>query len=754
MALFDRDMRYLAASRRWLTDYGLDGQDLIGRSHYEVFPDLPARWKESHRRALGGEAVQSDEDRFDRAGGKTQWLRWDLRPWYDADGRVGGVLLHTEDVTARRQAEEALRKERDFSQAIINTVQMVVLLLDPDGRVLRFNPYFERLTGWRLDEVRGRNWFDTFLPEDHRPAVRAVFHRAIGGEPTRGNVNPVLMKGGGCREVEWHDVQLHDPDGRLIGLLSVGQDVTERRQADDELRHSIALRRQAEDALRERQEALLAILDAATDAVISIDDAGTIRELNAATARLFGYPADELLGRNVSDLMPPPYREEHDGYIARYLRTGEKRIIGAGREVVARRKDGTTFPIELSVREAAGPPRRFVGFVRDLTDRKELEARFLRAQRLESIGTLASGIAHDLNNVLTPVLVAVKLLLRDRPGVDRQALLETAQASIERGAGMIRQLLTFGGGMAGERVPVAVGGLVREVRGLLGHTFPKAITFAVAVAGDAWPVVGDPTQLTQVLVNLCVNGRDAMPAGGTLTIRVENHELDPERAARHPGARPGRYVCVSVSDTGTGMTPEVQARIFDPFFTTKPFGQGTGLGLATAQGIVKSHGGFIGVDSEPENGTQFSVYLPAADRGPATPADPAAAADHHGGGRLVLVVDDEPAVRVVARAALEAAGYRVATADGGQAAVEWHARHHPEVAAVVLDMMMPGLAGPAVIARLRATDPAARVLAVSGLRPAGRDADLLTAERVAFLPKPYSDDDLVAAVATLLRPAP
>ncbi len=508
VALFDRDMRYLAVTRRWLTDYGLDGQNLIGRSHHEVLPDLPARWKDAHRRALGGEAVQADVDRFDREDGSTWWVRWDLRPWYDEAGGVGGVVLVTENETAVKRAEESRR---------------------------------------------------------------------------------------------------------------VGQDVTERRQADEELRQSIALRRHAEAALRLREESLRAILDAATDAIISIDDTGAIHQVNAATARLFGYPPDELLGRNVSALMPSPYREEHDGYIARYLRTGEKRVIGIGREVVARRKDGTTFPIELSMREAAGPPRRFIGFVRDITDRKELEARFLRAQRLESIGTLASGIAHDLNNVLTPVLVAVKLLLRDRPGLDRTALLETAQASIERGAGMIRQLLTFGGGMTGERVPVAVGELVREVKGLLDHALPKTIAFTVAVGDPLWPVVGDPTQLTQVLVNLCVNGRDAMPAGGALTIRVENRTLDPERAARHPGARPGRYVHVAVSDTGTGMTPEVQARIFDPFFTTKPFGEGTGLGLATAQGIVKSHGGFVGVYSEPGRGTRFSVFLPAAGR----PADAA-----------------------------------------------------------------------------------------------------------------------------------
>jgi CheY-like chemotaxis protein len=244
-----------------------------------------------------------------------------------------------------------------------------------------------------------------------------------------------------------------------------------------------------------------------------------------------------------------------------------------------------------------------------------------------------------------------------------------------------------------------------------------------------------------------------MPAGGTLTIRVENHDLDPEGAARHPGARPGRYVRVAVSDTGTGMTPEVQARIFDPFFTTKPFGQGTGLGLATAQGIVKSHGGFVGVDSEPGKGTRFSVYLPAAERPAHGTNATARPVDHEGDGRLILVVDDEEAVRTVARAALEGAGYRVATADGGVAAVDCLARNRGEVAAVVLDMMMPVLDGPAVIARLRAIDPAVPVLAVSGLRPTGRDADALTVERVAFLPKPYSDEDLLNAVAAVVGPA-
>jgi PAS domain S-box-containing protein len=505
-------------------------------------------------------------------------------------------------------------------------------------------------------------------------------------------------------------------------------------------------------AVRDYAARLRAVFDAAVDAVVTIDAGGVIRSVNRSAERLFGYAAAELVGRNVSMLMPQPYAAEHDGYLERYRHTGERRIIGIGREVVARRKDGTTFPAELAVGE--GDPdsdHRFTGFIRDISERRQLEARFLRAQRLESVGTLVSGIAHDLNNVLTPVLMAVKLLKKDKPGLDKADLLDTAHRSIERGAGMIRQLLTFSGGAGGEKAVVHLKPLLAEVVALLGHTLPKSI----AVRNE-WPeatatVVGDPVQLSQVLMNLCVNARDAMPAGGTLTLSLAAATLDARTVANYPGARPGRYLILSVADTGTGIPPAVQEKMFDPFFTTKPLGQGTGLGLSTVLGIVKSHGGFVNVYSEPDRGTKMCVYLPAAEPTPvagvAVTPGPAA-----GRGECVLVVDDEPAIRATAAATLEGHGYRVLTAGGGADAIAAFHDHRADIRLVLVDMMMPGVDGAAVMAAIRQASPDVPILAASGLTPTGRYADAIAAAHARFIPKPYSDDDLLTTVGERLAP--
>lgn len=630
-----------------------------------------------------------------------------------------------------------------------------------------------------------------------------------------------------------------------------------------------------QSAIRDYASRLRAVFDAAVDAVLTIDDRGIVQSLNRSAERMFGYPAAELIGRNISVLMPEPHAAEHDGYLARYLRTGEKRVIGIGREVTARRKDGTVFSIELAVGEGdPGSRHRFTGFIRDITarkraeellryqaelldevtnavmirdlddritywnrgaermygwtaseavgkkatdlflknqpggvgqaewvlreagawsgelpqvtksgrrlmvdslrtllrdadgrpagmivinvdvtEKKELEAKFLRAQRLESLGTLVSGIAHDLNNVMTPILMAVKLLKKDRPGVNKRDLLDTAEASVERGTGMIRQLLAFAGGLDGERTPVHLKRVVKEVKSMLDHSLPKSIGVVTELPDIDWPITGDVTQLTQVLLNLCVNARDAMPAGGTLTIGLESKLLNGNLSAFYPGAKPGWYAVLSVTDTGTGIPPDVQEKMFDPFFTTKPLGQGSGLGLSTVVGIVRSHGGFVNVYSQVGQGTKMMVYLPAqADGTTAPPAPPPGSAPPPGRGELLLLVDDEVAILALTKASLEANGYRVLTARGGEEGLAAFRANRGGVRLVVQDMMMPGTDGPTVMAELRREAPALPIIAASGLKPVGRTAEAVSAYAAAFLPKPFSDDDLLHTIARLLHP--
>ena len=350
------------------------------------------------------------------------------------------------------------------------------------------------------------------------------------------------------------------------------------------------------------------------------------------------------------------------------------------------------------VRNAAGRGIRMVGGMTDLTERKKLEAQYLRAQRMESIGTLAGGVAHDLNNVLSPIMMAIDLLKLDASGnPKRLQLLDTIRASARRGADLVRQVLSFARGLEGERIAVDLHHLVDDLRGIITETFPRKITIETEIPSNLWPIIGDATQIHQVLLNLAVNARDAMPEGGTLTFAADNLEVDAQYAGTGQEVRPGPYVMIAVTDTGTGMPPEVRDRIFEPFFTTKEIGKGTGLGLSTVHAITKSHGGFLTVDSEMGHGTTFKVFLPA-DRELARIAAENAPVDvPRGRGELVLVVDDEESIRSITQQTLEAFGYRVLTASDGAEAVAVFAQHTGETALVLIDMAMPVLDGPTAI---------------------------------------------------------
>jgi PAS domain S-box-containing protein len=465
---------------------------------------------------------------------------------------------------------------------------------------------------------------------------------------------------------------------------------------------------------------------------------------------LYGWKAEEVLGKKLTELL---FRRIPESYAQ-----GEQEVLAAGEwsgEFHQAAKDGQALLVESYwslLHDMEGRPRGRVVINIDVTERKKLELQFRRSQRLESIGTLASGIAHDLNNVLTPILMAVKLLRKERPPADREVLLNAAQASVERGAQMVKQLLSFAGGMEGERVAVDLRYVVGEVRSLLQHTLPKAIQIEVRTPGELWTVRGDATQLSQVLMNLCVNARDAMPRGGRLTIALENTRLHEGLSAVVPDAHPGPYVLMQVSDTGMGIPQELLERVFDPFFTTKEMGKGTGLGLSTAMGIVKSHGGFINIYSEEGQGTRINVFLPALESPESIdslsykPATQSAA----GAGECVLVVDDEEAIRRTAQIALQSNGYKTICAAGGAEAVAIYGQRGSEVDVVLLDMMMPGMDGLATIRSIRTMNPDARIVATSGLHVKGRSGDAIAAGAKVFLQKPYSDERLLAALREAL----
>jgi signal transduction histidine kinase/ActR/RegA family two-component response regulator len=401
------------------------------------------------------------------------------------------------------------------------------------------------------------------------------------------------------------------------------------------------------------------------------------------------------------------------------------------------------------IREENGQPLRLDGIATDITERKSLEAQFLRAQRLESIGRLASGIAHDLNNILSPVLMGAQLLQLRMPNADDQRLLEVMLGNIERGADMVKQILLFARGIQGERIQLQPKHLIREIIKVVTDTFPKSVQVKSSIPEDPWLVLGDATQIHQVLMNLCINARDAMPNGGTLTISAENLRLDEIYVRMNPEAKTGEYVMITLTDTGEGIPQQLLSKIFDPFFTTKEQGKGTGLGLSTVEGIVKSHGGFINVYSEVGRGTEFKVYLPVAES-PHAISERVQTDWPMGNGELILVVDDEAAVRELAKNVLEMFGYRAIVASDGAEAMAIYAERRGEIEVVVTDLMMPVMDGPATIRALQRLDPKVKIIAASGLSGNGRMLEAAHAGVKSFLPKPYTADRLLKAIAELL----
>jgi PAS domain S-box-containing protein len=479
---------------------------------------------------------------------------------------------------------------------------------------------------------------------------------------------------------------------------------------------------------------------------------GKITGANDAFLAMVGYTREDLNAGNIgwAAMTPPEYVEADQRALAEAAATGicksyEKEYI---------RKDGSRVPVLLGAAMFEDNPEEGVCFVLDLTERKKLEHQFLRAQRMESIGTLAGGIAHDLNNILAPILMSIDIL-RDAC-IDPQAstILETIEVSAKRGADIVRQVLSFARGIEGERIEIQTKHLLADLESIIKDTFPKDIRLHFAVCSEPWTILGDPTQVHQVLLNLCVNARDAMPNGGKLTIGVENAVLDQQYAAMNLQAKPGNYVNINVTDSGTGIPPELLEKIFEPFFTTKEVGKGTGLGLSSVIAIVRSHGGFVKVYSESGKGTTFRVYLPAADV-PAGAAGegPALVSLPRGNGETILLVDDEPSLITVASQTLQAFGYRVLTATDGADAVAVYLTHRNEVAVVLTDMMMPVMDGPAMIHALLRINPEIKIIATSGLNANGGLTKVSETRVKHFLTKPYTAETLLKVLRAVLEEA-
>jgi PAS domain S-box-containing protein len=465
------------------------------------------------------------------------------------------------------------------------------------------------------------------------------------------------------------------------------------------------------------------ILNSTAGGIIVIDEQGTVRLFNASAEHIFGYQAEDVVGRNVSMLMPSPYREQHDGHLARHARTGEAHIIGTEREVEGLRRDGTTFPMSLRVRQLRqdGPlrttGRAFVGSVQDITERKQIEEQFRQVQKFDAVGRLAGGIAHDFNNVLTVIIGLTSDLIETPTGAIPHHVrkdLEEIRLAGERAASLTQQLLAFSRKQIVRPMVLNLNTVVARIEMMLRRLIGEDIELRSMLADDLGRVRADAGQIEQVLVNLAVNARDAMPAGGKLTIETGNVALDREYARGHVSVAPGRYAMIAVSDTGVGIPPEVQARLFEPFFTTKELGRGTGLGLATVYGIVKQSGGNIWVYSEPDKGATFKIYLPLVDEPVAAAEPPRRAAEAQKGSETVLIVEDEEAVRALAGRTLLRDGYTVLEARSSEEALRLAAGHAGPIHLLLTDVVMPGMSGQLLARRLAGPHPDMKVIYMSG----------------------------------------
>lgn len=547
----------------------------------------------------------------------------------------------------------------------------------------------------------------------------------------------ILLTGQGEREIDVEAMKAGAADYLEKGKISSA--VLERS-----LRYAIE-RKRSEQKIREQA----ALLDIATDAILVQDFHDKILFWNKGAERLYGYCALDAVGRQVSQLWDDEDLPQFQA--AKAILTASDAWQGELQQVT---KDGKTIVVESRwtlVRDRTGVPTSILVVNTDITEKKQLEAQFLRAQRMESIGTLASGIAHDLNNILAPILMSVQLLQIKFPEPQNQRLLKTIEINVKRGAALVKQVLSFARGLEGKRTTVQVRHLILEIEHIVQETFPKSIKFCTDISSDLWTVAGDPTQLHQILMNLVINALDAMPDGGVLTIGAENKSIDEAYAKVHIDARVGAYIAIAISDTGTGIEAQVIERIFEPFFTTKSIGKGTGLGLSTVMGIVKSHGGFVHVYSEVGQGTQFKVYLPALQ---VTEVLESLEADlPFGRGELILVVDDESAIREITKTSLETYNYKALTASDGMEAVDLYQKYQSEISVVLTDMMMPLMDGPTTIHTLQKINPQVKIIAVSGLSLSDKLAAATNIGVQNFLIKPYSAKELLKTINGVLHSA-
>lgn len=693
--------------------------------HPDRFMDLVRKLYDRHDDASHDEVELTDGRTFDRYSA----------PMRGSDSRYYGRVWYFRDVTERKEAEVSLRNERDRAQRYLDTADVMLLALDVEGRVTLINRKGCDVLGCPESEILGREWAEFCIPERMREALTQKFENLLGGDLSILE-NPVRTRSGEERLIEWHNQVLRDEKGRVTGTFSSGSDITERHQAVE--------------ALRTAEERMRFALENAGVGIWDLDHSTGAGRMSEILESLYGMKPGTYAGtfEAFMEAIHPEDRQKVLDDIDKAMKSG----ADFSSQHRALWPDGTVRWLSSAGRikfGEHGEPLRAVGISMDITERRTLEEQYHQSQKMEAVGRLAGGVAHDFNNLLTAILGYCQLLLNDLPPGDplRLDVAEIYKAG-ESAAGLTRQLLTFSRKQIIEPKVLDLNVIVGNMRGLIGRIIGEDVKVVLNLRAGLATVQADAGQMEQIVLNLAVNARDAMPNGGTLTIETADVDLDENYANKHFPVKPGPYVGLTVSDTGMGMSPEVQARLFEPFFTTKEIGKGTGLGLATVHGIVARSGGSIGVSSEVGNGTSFTAYFPLTTLSVASGL-PAPAVQARPAEETLLVVEDEEALRILAKRILERQGYRVLLAANAGEALQLF-KSNEIIDLILTDVIMPGGSGAELTKRLVAERPGLKVLYMSGYTDDAISHHGVLDPGIAFLNKPFTSESLRRKIREVL----
>lgn len=626
---------------------------------------------------------------------------------------------------ARQQAEDYIK----FQAKVLSQVNDAIIAIDNQRRITYCNRKAEQLLNLKVNEVLGRTLEEAYhyrwlKVEDEQAAFNSI---AATGSWQGENI---LIKASGEEiYVESSLSVLKDDRALAIGLLSVIREISGRKQAEQKISEQAAL------------------LDITTDAILVRALDNQILFWNKGAEHLYGWKAQEVATKNANELLYTETLQQIEEAFRTVLETSSWQ--GELHQVTKQGKEIIVFSRWALVRDEQQQPKSILTVNTDITQKKQLEAQLLRTQRLETIGSLAGGIAHDLNNLLAPILMTAQLLETQLHDERSKRLLTIVVTNAKRGASLVKQVLSFSRGLESERTLLQVRHLIAEVQQIAQETFPKNIELSTDISPSLWTVFADAIQVHQVLMNLVINARDAMSCGGRLSISAENQFIDRSYARMNRDAAVGPYIIITVADTGTGIPPEILPQIFEPFFTTKEPGLGTGLGLSTAMRIIKSLGGFVNVSSQVRQGTQFQVYLPAAEGTQTQPDEDLELA--LGNGELILVVDDETAISEIIKASLETYVYQVLTASDGIEAIALYVQHKDRISAVIMDMMMPQMDGLTTIRTLQKINPQIKIIATSGLGFNEQVRFAMGTSVKALLSKPYTAPNLLKTLRSVLN---